>query len=97
EPALERREYSDQSHIPVRVVEDQRDGLLAMLYVVRRSLVELLEQRGEQFVEHEVARFLIESDRLVRGRIVGAPDADQPGEAEQLDKRDNTFCFHDAH
>src|SRR5262249_40529347 len=62
DPALERGKDTDQPHISVRVVEDQRDCLLTLLNVVWGGFVELLEQRGEQLIEHEITRPLRKSD-----------------------------------
>ena len=61
---------ADQPDIPVRVVEYQRDGLLAMLHVGWGGLVELLEQRRDQFIEQEIAHLLGECDLPTRRWIV---------------------------
>src|SRR2546430_1670302 len=49
-PTKKRGKETDQPHIPVRVVEYERDRLLALLDVACSSLVELLEQRREQLI-----------------------------------------------
>src|SRR5262249_6748500 len=96
-PAQQRTKYADQPHIPVGVVEYQRDRMLAFFSVVRSRLIELLKQRSDQLFLQEIRRILGEGDFLIRGGIVVASKADDPNEGEHYSQPYNTFCSHVAH
>ena len=69
----QRAEGADQADVPVQVVEDQRDRLLAMLHVFRRGLVELLEERRHHLVDQQIAHLLGECDLPGgRGLVIGS-------------------------
>src|SRR5215203_4401619 len=97
-PAEERGGVADEPDVPVRVVEDERDGLLALLHVLRRRLAELLKQRGEDLILEEVGRLLGELLLLVGGGVVvDAPEGDEAGDGEQDEQRGGLLYLKVAH
>jgi hypothetical protein len=81
----QRPERANQPHVPVEVVEDQRDRLLAVRHVGGRRFIELGKESGEKLVEQQVAHLLRKRDLFIRRSIVGA-HARGHGKAPAQDK-----------
>ena len=80
-PAEQRTERPDEPHVPVQVVEDQRNRLLAVRHVLACGLVELREERRDQLVDHQIAHLGRERYVAIRRRPVLLA-ADDNGDAE---------------